>query len=126
MLNKVLIMGRLTSDPKIKEVTRKGEEASRKVAEFSIANNKGKKDNEVTTFLNCFAWDSLGETLAKFKHKGDLILVIGEIRQRKYENKDGAKVTAYEVVAREIEFDVGEAPKGKDNKPKDVDEDTPY
>ena len=123
MLNTILFMGRLTTDPKAKEV-KKGEEAH-KVSEFSLANNTKIAGKEVTTFLNCYAWDSLVDPLVKFKKKGDVILIQGELRQRRYEDKNGNKQMVYEVVCRSIEFDVGAPKKGEDDKPEAVDLDIP-
>ena len=100
MLNKVIILGRLTKDPEIKEVKKADKE--HKVSAFTIANDKG-KDTEAQ-FFDCYAWDALAETLVKFKKKGEQVLVVGELRARKYEDKDGKRRVSYEIVAREIEF----------------------
>lgn len=100
MLNKVIILGRLTKDPEIKEV-KKGEK-KHLVSAFTIANDKG-KDTE-TQFFDCYAWDALADTLVKYKKKGEQVLIVGELRARKYEDKEGNKRVSYEIVAREIEF----------------------
>lgn len=114
MLNKVIILGRLTKDPEIKEVKKADKE--RKVSAFTIANDKG-KDTEAQ-FFDCYAWDALAETLVKFKKKGEQVLVVGELRARKYEDKDGKKRVSYEIVAREIEFISEGKKESGDNKPK--------
>ena len=114
MLNKVIILGRLTRDPELTEV--KKDDKERKVSSFTIANDKG-KDSEAQ-FFDCYAWDALAETLVKYKKKGEQILVVGELRARKYVDKEGKTRVSYEIVAREIEF-ISEGKKDSgDNKPK--------
>ena len=115
MLNLFTIQGRLTKDPELKTIKNKETKEKRKVASFSIANNKKVGGEEITTFVNCSCWDKLAENLCEFKKKGDLVIVSGELRQREYENDDDETVRVYELIARSIEFDCGQ-PK-KEEKP---------
>ena len=116
MLNLFTIQGRLTKDPELKTIKNKETKEKRKVASFSIANNKKVGGEEITTFVNCSCWDKLAENLCEFKKKGDLVIVSGELRQREYENDEDETVRVYELIARSIEFDCGQ-PKKDDDKP---------
>ena len=116
MLNQFTIQGRLTRDPELKTIKNKETKEKRKVASFSIANNKKVGGEEITTFVNCSCWDKLAENLCEFKKKGDLVIVSGELRQREYENDEDETVRVYELIARSIEFDCGQ-PKKDDDKP---------
>jgi single-strand DNA-binding protein len=74
---------------------------------FSIAiDRRFQKPGEEkqTDFINCVAWRQQAEFIGKYFRKGSRILVIGSIQTRKYDDKEGRKVTATEVVVDEVEF----------------------
>jgi len=103
-INKVTLLGNLTKDPEIKTVG----QSQIKVAKFTIATSTGgykKQDGtdvpEKTQFHNCEAWRGLAEVLEKYCHKGDSIMVEGELKYDTVE-KDGKKTTYTSIVADEI------------------------
>lgn len=100
-LNKVILGGRLTADPELKQ-TQQGVS----VTTFSIAvNRRAQKDKETQTdFINCVAWRQTAEFISRYFKKGSSICVSGSIQVRSYEDKQGAKRTTTEVICEEAFF----------------------
>ena len=115
MLNKVIIMGRLTRDPEIKKVNN-----DISVCSFSIACDRdivNKQNNErETDFFDVTAWRSTADFVGKYFGKGRMIVVVGRLQKRNYTDKDGNKRTAFEVVIDNAFFaeskNAGGAPSG--------------
>lgn len=99
MINKVILMGRLTKDP---ELRRTG--AGTPVTSFSIAINAGYGENQHTDFANCTAWNKTAEFVSNYFTKGKMIIVIGRISTRSWEGQDGKRNYATEVIASEVSF----------------------
>ena len=99
MINKVILMGRLTRDPELRH-TGKGTP----VTTFSIAIDNGYGDNKRTDFVNCLAWNKTAEFVTKYFTKGKMIIVIGRITTRSWETQDGKRAYATEVIANEVNF----------------------
>jgi single-strand DNA-binding protein len=99
--NKWVGVGRLTKDPQLKFTPGQGTA----VANFSMAvNRKFKKQGQPDAdFFNVVAWGKIGESVANYKKKGDIVAVVGRIETRSYEGKSG-KVYVTEVIAEEIDF----------------------
>ena len=98
MLNTAIIMGRLTADPELRK-TQNGTA----VSSFTVAVER-RFQREQTDFVNVVAWKQTAEFVEKYFHKGDMIALRGSIQQRNYEDKNGNKRTAVEVVADEVSF----------------------
>lgn len=100
-LNKVILGGRLTADPELKQTT-----SGITVCSFSIAvNRKMAKDKErEADFINCTAWRSTAEFISKYFKKGSSICVVGSIQTRSWEDNEGQKRYATEVVVEEAMF----------------------
>lgn len=102
MLNKVILTGRLTAKPEIKTT-----QSGVSVTQFSLAvqrnfkNGNGEYD---TDFINCVAWRNQAEFITRFFDKGQLITVVGSLTSRRYEDSNGNKRTAFEVVVDEALF----------------------
>lgn len=100
-MNKILLIGNLTKDVELKKV------GNTNVATFTLAvardfkNSQGQKD---TDFIPCQAWGKLGENIAKFTSKGSKIAVEGRLQVRPYEDNNGNKRTATEVICSQVEF----------------------
>lgn len=102
------ISGRLTADPQLRFIP-----SGDAVASFTVAHSKRKFDKQTNTwsddgdplFMNVSAWKQLGEGAADMLHKGDAVIVTGEVRQRNWE-KDGVKRTSVELVAKEVGLSV--------------------
>lgn len=99
MINKVILMGRLTRDPEMRHTN-----SGTPVTTFSIAIDNGYGDNKRTDFVNCIAWNKTAEFVTKNFAKGKMIIVIGRITTRSWETQDGKRAYATEVVANEVNF----------------------
>ncbi|WP_150468550.1 single-stranded DNA-binding protein [Francisella sp. SYW-9] len=94
-LNRLTLIGRLGQDPEVK-TTEKG----LKIANFSIATNGGSKDNPTTTWHRLTVFDKSAEFVEQYYHKGDLVLVDGELENRAYNDKDGNKKYQLQIKVR--------------------------
>ena len=99
MINKVILMGRLTRDPEMRHTN-----SGTPVTTFSIAIDNGYGDDKRTDFVNCLAWNKTAEFVTKYFTKGKMIIVIGRITTRSWETQDGKRAYATEVVANEVSF----------------------
>lgn len=102
MLNHITLMGRLTRDP---ELRRTGSGIA--VASFTLAVDrdfKSQNGEKECDFINIVAWRNTAEFAEKFFEKGQMAIVSGRLTSRHYEDKNGNKRTAYEVVANSIYF----------------------
>ncbi|MGL5972119.1 MAG: single-stranded DNA-binding protein [Oscillospiraceae bacterium] len=102
MLNIVALMGRLTSDPELKTTPN-----GISVCSFSIAVNRtfAKAGEErQADFINIVTWRNTAEFVSKYFTKGQLIGVDGSIQTRNYEDKNGNKRVAFEIVANNVHF----------------------
>lgn len=98
MLNRSALMGRLTADPELK-TTQNGNS----VTSFTIAVDRSYKKGEVD-FINIVAWRKTAEFICNYFSKGSMIAVDGRIQTRRYEDRNGNKRTAFEVIADEVSF----------------------
>ncbi|MBR7132985.1 MAG: single-stranded DNA-binding protein [Clostridia bacterium] len=101
MFNLVVLTGRLTADPELK-TTPNGTSVTR----FSIAVDRRYRSGEdrQTDFINIVAWRQSAEFITKYFKKGNLIGIEGSIQTRNYEDKNGNKRTAFEVVVNNAQF----------------------
>src|SRR5579862_3979342 len=99
--NKVILVGNVVRDPEIRYV---GSGAG--VTKFSIAVNPNKRDAkpEGTLFVDLVAWDKLAETCNTYLKKGMNVLVEGRLVIRSYDDKDGNKRKATEVVINTMQM----------------------
>lgn len=99
--NKVILIGNLCADPELKQ-TQNGVS----VTSFSIAVGRRKvKDQEPQTdFINIVAWRNTAEFICKYFQKGKAILIVGSIQTRSWDDQNGQKRYATEVVADEANF----------------------
>ena len=96
-MNKVILKGRLTSTPELKQTPN-----GIAVTKFTVAVNR-RFDHEKTDFINCEAWRNTAEFIAKYFSKGKEIAIIGELHIDKSE-KDGKTNYFTNVVVDEAEF----------------------
>ena len=103
MLNHIVICGRMAADPEPK-VTNSG----LTVLSFSVAVERDIPNKDTGTrevdFIDCTAWRKTAEFITTYFQKGSMIAVRGRIQQRNYEDKNGNKRTAFEIVADEVSF----------------------
>ena len=100
-LNKVILGGRLTSDPELKQT-----QSGVSVCSFSIAvNRKVAKDQEQKAdFINCVSWRKVAEFISNYFHRGSSICIVGNIQTRSWDDKNGNKRYATEVIVDEAMF----------------------
>jgi single-strand DNA-binding protein len=101
-MNKVFLIGNLTRDPELRETP-----SGIAVCRFSIAvsRNYTNEDGErQTDFFECTAWRGLGETIAKYTKKGKKVAVVGSVQLRSYEDNNGIKRTAVDIIVQDVEF----------------------
>ena len=101
MLNRALLVGRLTRDP---ELRRTG--SGKAVTSFNLAVERNfKKENEQDAdFINCVCWGKIAENTERYCSKGSMVSVDGRIQTRSYENNQGQKVYVTEVIADSVQF----------------------
>jgi single-strand DNA-binding protein len=97
--NRIILVGNLTRDPEIRYV---GSGAA--VTKFTLAVNRRSKDKEDTDYIDVVAWDKLAETCNTYLKKGMSCLVEGRLSIRSYEDKDGNKRKATEVVCNVMQM----------------------
>lgn len=101
-MNKVILMGRLTADPELKTTP-----SNISVTSFSIAVDRNyvkQGETRQTDFINIVCWRQRAEFVCKYFSKGQLIALDGSIQTRSYEDKNGNKRVAFEVVADNVYF----------------------
>ena len=112
MLNKAVIMGRLTRDPEVKKT-----QSGVSVCSFSVACDRDIVDKDSgernVDFINVTAWRNTADFVGKYFTKGRMAVVIGRIQVRNYTDKDGNKRTATEIVADSVYF--GDSKKSTDD-----------
>ena len=102
MLNKIIIMGRLTRDP---ELRRTGSGTA--VTSFSLAVDrdfKSQSGEKETDFIDVVAWRSTAEFVSKYFTKGRMAVVEGRLQIRDWTDKDGGKRRSAEIVADNVYF----------------------
>lgn len=102
MLNRVVLVGRLTKDPELR-FTPNGVA----VAQFTLAVNRtftNQQGDREADFINCIVWRRQAENVANYLKKGSLAGVDGRLQTRNYEGQDGRRVYVTEVVADSVQF----------------------
>lgn len=102
MINNVTLMGRIASDIENRTTT-----SGKSVANFRIAVERSfakQGEEKKADFITIVVWGNTADFVSKYFSKGSMIALCGEIQTRSYEDKNGNKRTAFEVVAREVSF----------------------
>ena len=101
MLNKIIVMGRLTKDPELRH-TQNGIP----VAGFSLAVDRNYSKDKVkeTDFFDVVAWQNRAEFVSNYFTKGQLMCVEGRLQRRKWTDKEGGTRYAYEIIAESVYF----------------------
>lgn len=102
MLNNAVIMGRLTKDPELKTTANGISVTSFTIAVDRKFNKQG--EEKQADFIDIIAWRGTAEFISKYFRKGSMIAVQGSIQTRMYEDKNGNKRKAVEIVADEVSF----------------------
>lgn len=102
MINTVVLMGRMTNDAELRTTT-----SGINVTAFSIAVDRDyvkQGEERQTDFINIVAWKKTADFISRYFHKGDMIAIDGSIQVRNYEDKNGNKRYATEVIAEKVSF----------------------
>ena len=102
MLNKIILMGRLTRDPELRRT-----QSGTAVASFSLAVDRDYKDQsgeKETDFIDIVAWRNTAEFVSKYFTKGRMAVVEGRLQIRDWTDKEGGRRRSAEVVAENIYF----------------------
>ena len=103
MLNRIILMGRLTRDPELRHT-----QTGTAVASFTLAVDRDFKDRNsgerATDFIDVVAWRQTGEFVSRYFTKGRMAVVEGRLQMRDWTDKDGNKRRSAEVVADNVYF----------------------
>ena len=99
MLNRIILIGRLSKEPELRYTTN-----GTAVCSFTLAVESGFGEKKRTDFINIVVWNKLAENCATYLAKGKLAAVDGRLQIRSYEDKDGVKRYVTEVVAENVRF----------------------
>ena len=111
MLNRIVLMGRLTRDPELRRT-----QSGTAVCSFTLAIDRDRKDangEKQTDFIDCVAWSKQAEFVAQWFSKGMMAIVVGRIQSRKWQDQNGNNRTAIEINCEEVSF--GETKKNRDS-----------
>lgn len=102
MINRVILVGRITKDPELRFVS-----VDIPMVRFSLAINRNfvnKDGNREVDFVNCIVWRKQAENLTKYISKGALLGVEGSVRTSSYDNEEGVKKYVTEILCDNIKF----------------------
>ena len=100
MINRVVLVGRITKDPELRKT-----QSGTSVVSFTIAcNRRVPSQGQDADFINCVAWNKTADFMTQYVKKGALLGLEGRIQTRSYDDKDGKRVYVTEVVADSVQF----------------------
>ncbi len=99
MLNRVILIGRLTKDPELRY-----SQSGTAVATFTLAVDRARAKEKETDFIPIVVWQKQAENCANYIGKGSLVAVDGRLQVRTYDAKDGTKRWMTEVIAESVRF----------------------
>ena len=102
MLNKVILMGRFTRDPELRSTPQ-----GVSTCAFSIAVDRNfvrQGEERKADFINCVAWRQTAEFISKYFKKGNMVAIEGSIQTRSWDDQDGKKRYATEVIVSQVYF----------------------
>lgn len=100
MINRVVLVGRITKDPMLRKT-----QTGTSVVSFTVAcNRRVPSQGQDADFINCVAWNKTADFMSQYVKKGALLGVEGRIQTRSYDDKDGKRVYVTEVVAENVQF----------------------
>lgn len=118
MINRIVLVGRLTRDPELRKTN-----SGNAVCSFTVAVDNRQKNpdgTKGTTFVPCVVFNASADNTGKFTRKGSLVGVEGRLNQRSFTRNDGTKATVFEVICDSVQF---LEPKGASNNNASIDND---
>ena len=101
MINRVVLVGRLTKDPVLRKTANGASVTSFTLTCTRRYKQEGQPDAD---FINTVVWNKTADSVSQYTHKGSLVGVEGRIQTRSYDDKDGKRVYVTEVVADSVQF----------------------
>lgn len=98
MVNRVVLVGRMTKDPELRRTA-----SGKAVTSFSLALDRG-FNSEEADFIPCVVWNKVAENVEKYCSKGSLVSVEGKLRSRIFDNAQGQRVFIIEVLCDGVRF----------------------
>lgn len=101
-MNVCILMGRITGDPELKKTP-----SGVSVTTFTVAVTRSyvkQGEERQSDFINVVAWRNTADFICKYFHRGQMIAVQGSIQTRSYQDKNGNKRKAVEVVVEKADF----------------------
>lgn len=100
-MNKILLVGRLTSKPELRYTN-----SNIPYTRYSIAVNRipGSNGERITDFINCVTWRKPAEVICQYLNKGSLVSIEGKLQSNNYTDKDGNKRYSFEVATDNVNF----------------------
>jgi single-strand DNA-binding protein len=99
-MNKIVIQGRLTRDPEVKDI---GQDLRVWRISVAVDRRKSKDGTKKTDFFTCDAWGKTGDTISQYFHKGDGIILFGRMESNRNES-DGKTLTYWNLNVEEFDF----------------------
>jgi single-strand DNA-binding protein len=101
MINRVILIGRMTKEPVLRKT-----QSGASITSFTVAcDRRVKAEGQPTAdFINCVCWNKVADNTAQYMHKGSLVGVEGRIQTRSYDDQSGRRVYVTEVVADAVQF----------------------
>lgn len=113
--NQVFLHGRIAKDPELRQTN-----TNKAICRFTVATQETK---DITDFHNVSAWEKNAESIAKYFHKGDPIMIWGRLNTTSYE-KDGKKVYSTSVIVERWGFPLNKPKTEKEDTFSDIDDDS--
>lgn len=112
MLNHIVVHGRLTANPELRQT-----QSGVSVCNFTVAVDRSYRSGEEkqTDYFVCVAWRGLADVVCKFFTKGKEIVVSGEMQSRKWQDNEGNNRIAWEILANGVDFCGGRSEGGQNN-----------
>lgn len=102
MINRIVLVGRLTRDPELKNTN-----SGNPICSFTLAVDnraRGADGERTTSYIPCVVFSQQADTVSKYVRKGSLVGVEGRLSTRTFERKDGTKGSAFEVICDSVQF----------------------
>ncbi len=115
-LNKVFVLGRLTSDPQIRTTTLGQSVSSFSIATNRVWNDKSGQSQDETEYHNIVAWGRQADIVSQFLKKGSLVLIEGRLKTRSWQDSQGQNRKTTEIICERLQL--GPRPAGSGGNPR--------
>lgn len=122
MINRVVLVGRMTRDPELRKTN-----TGKSVVGFTLALNRVKKveGQPSADFIQVVCWNKTADAVNQYCKKGSLVGVEGRLQSRSYDNPQGQKVYVVEVIADSVQFLESKSSSQQTNQSSEVADDVP-